>query len=161
MNIDVLNREGDVVAVAVVDDDCPAEIAGARWGLHEGYVARRPGKRGEARPWIFLHREILGISHLDYRQCRGDHRDGDPLNNRRNNLRATTAQQNAQNRPVRTRRGTYRGVTWKKDKAKWAATGCLNYQRKHLGYFNDEEEAAQEWRAQNMTHSDADLAVAR
>jgi hypothetical protein len=159
MNLILRDRDGNVRAIAAVDDDCPREIVEKTWYLDGEYVIRREDNRR-----VFLHREVLGISHLDYRQCRGDHRDGDPLNNRRSNLRSTTAQQNAQNRPQRTHRGTYRGVTWHKAKGKWQATGCLNYQRKHLGYFDDEEMAAravQEWRAQNMTHSDADREVAR
>jgi len=72
-----------------------------------------------------------------------DHRDGDALNNRRMNLRHATHHQNQMNMS-RHRDGTskYKGVFWFRRDSKWAAQICVDGNRKHLGYFSDEESAA-------------------
>lgn len=143
-----------------IDDDRVdlAELGG--WYVQaQGYIVREQVRQG-VRKLYWLHHEVMGT-----RPQRGvhlDHINGDRADNRRDNLRFTTVSQNAQNRPVRTKRGTYRGVTWKPDQGphgRWCARATINYKTHHIGYFDDEEEAARAviaWRAEHMTHSDAD-----
>lgn len=73
-----------------------------------------------------------------------DHINRNTLDNRKSNLRFVTAKENAQNRSKQ--KGTssrYRGVTWCKRNKKWlAAIRSIIGKRKHLGYFNIEEDAA-------------------
>jgi hypothetical protein len=141
-------------------DDHRADLMVRGWYIHtSGYVVRE--KFSDCRrTLLFLHHEVLGT-----RPERGvhlDHRNGNKLDNRYENLRLATVSQNLQNRPIRTKRGTYRGVTWKADQGpngKWCARAMINYKAYHIGYFEDEEEAARAviaWRAEHMTHSDAD-----
>lgn len=73
-----------------------------------------------------------------------DHIDRDPMNNRRDNLRLATGEQNSRNVPKTSakRSSIYKGVCWHKRKNKWIAMCAVNSRNKFLGYFNDEIEAA-------------------
>lgn len=72
-----------------------------------------------------------------------DHKDNNPLNNRRSNLRIASHSQNMQNRK-RHKNNTsgYKGVTWHKGKGKWRAAITVNKRKVHLGYFVNLEDAA-------------------
>ena len=72
-----------------------------------------------------------------------DHVNGDPLDNRRENLRLATNKQNSANKPKR--EGTssvYKGVHWHRRDRRWRASIKHNYKSIHLGSFLDEEDAA-------------------
>jgi hypothetical protein len=162
MLIPLKNKTGEIVAYTLVDDDLPESITKWRWRLNNsGYVMRdtTAGNR-KTRVHFILHREVLGVPREQ--KCHVDHINGDRLDNRRENLRVATPSENHQNRPVRTRRGTYRGVTWKvgkSGKGKWCARATIDYKTYHVGYYDDEEAAAlavMEWRREHMTHSTRD-----
>ena len=74
-----------------------------------------------------------------------DHIDGNPLNNRAQNLRAVSKQVNMQNRTRPHKQGTsgFLGVSWNKSECKWYAQ--LHHQRKHIhvGIFDTPEAAHQ------------------
>lgn len=157
MNIPLRNREGEVVAVVLVDDDVPNEVLAYRWYLSGGY-AKRDGQKDGKRYHVLMHRFLAGVTEPGCK-IHVDHINGDTLDNRRENLRVATPSQNAQNRPAKTKRGTYRGVTWSKHKRKWIARATINYRTFHIGEFFDEEAAAQavaDWRRKRMTHSTHD-----
>jgi hypothetical protein len=135
---------GVVSVFALVDeDDFPALIR-HRWRLDSrGYAVRnvRYGPRREGRQRaILMHREILGLRPGD--GVKTDHRNRDPLDNRRENLRVCTYAENNQNVPARGGSSEYRGVSWNKRARRWTATVRLRGKQHHLGYFDDELEAA-------------------
>lgn len=66
-----------------------------------------------------------------------DHRNGNKLDVRRENLRIVTPIQNAQARD----RGPFSGTT-RHHRGKWVAYVWINYKRTHLGLFADRAEAA-------------------
>jgi hypothetical protein len=70
-----------------------------------------------------------------------DHIDGNGLNNTRANLRICTSAQNICNCKGRSKTSKYKGVSWSK-RNKWASVISLNLKRIHIGYFDDEIEAA-------------------
>lgn len=71
-----------------------------------------------------------------------DHKDKDPFNNRRSNLRQSTKQQNAQNNSLRTDNTSgITGVQWHKQNGKWAAYININKVRTYLGLFDDKVDA--------------------
>lgn len=71
-----------------------------------------------------------------------DHRDGNPLNNRQDNLRECTHAQNQKNvpRPSHNTSG-FKGVYWCKQSQKWRARIAIDGKCKHLGLFITAEEA--------------------
>lgn len=106
----------------------------------------------------YLHRLLLGLEKGDPLQA--DHRDNDPLNNRRSNLRVVTRLQNAQNqRYDRTPYGRtpwpqsrHRGVHWNPSNGCWQAAAGLNGETIMLGLFDDEDRAAEVARAYRREH---------
>lgn len=141
----------------LLDDDRRdlAELPG--WYLNsDGYVVR--WNIDEYRV-DFMHHLALGVTPSTKKHV--DHKNRQKLDNRSANLRETTPSQNAQNRGRITSRGTYRGVYWNKGKNKWRAQATIDYKKHHVGYFDNETEAAaavSAWRAMHMTHADADRA---
>jgi hypothetical protein len=70
-----------------------------------------------------------------------DHRDGDPSNNRWDNLRpATVSQNNANRRPNRNNKSGFKGVVRHRI-GRWCARIKKNGRRYHLGSFATPEEA--------------------
>lgn len=85
---------------AIVDDDMLAFLSQWRWkakinGSGSGvYAVRNETRNGICRT-IRMHRVILGMGPDDPREV--DHINGQPLDNRRANLRPATRQENARN----------------------------------------------------------------
>lgn len=105
------------------------------------YVVRRIG--GRSKPHMqLLHRVILGLTNP---KIEGDHRSGDGLDNRRQNLRRATRVQNCRN-GKRRRNGTsiYRGVSWDSERRQWTASIRRKDRkgRESLGRFAGEVAAA-------------------
>jgi hypothetical protein len=95
------------------------------------YAATSTGKD------MFIHQLLLGIKD-------GDHKDRNGLNNRRNNLRPATRQQQQANHKKHSDGITsrYRGVSLHKQTNKYRATIVFNDKQKHLGLFIEEADAA-------------------
>lgn len=73
-----------------------------------------------------------------------DHIDGNPLNNRRENLRVVTHSQNMRNKAKRgsNMSSAFKGVSYNNKSGLWHATIFLNGKNKHLGSFTSEKSAA-------------------
>lgn len=92
--------------------------------------ARIQGKR------TYLYTFILGIKYVD-------HKDNNSLNNTRSNLRPYTSGQNAMNKHKQKGcTSKYKGVCWSTQHKKWKAYITFNHERKYLGMFETELEAA-------------------
>lgn len=152
------NRQGDVVAYAIIDA-CDARLAEYTWNLDgQGYV-RRDALVAEGfgkRRAVYLAREVAGCQPGDGLIV--DHWDRNKLNNRRSNLRVVTNAQNCQNRAPEGNRGSvsrFRGVH-PHSRGKWQAQFKLNGKTHYLGLFESEEEAARAAataRAEHMPYS--------
>jgi len=105
-----------------------------------GWYKNPSGGRQRRRTTLPLHHAILG------KPPKGnviDHYNHNGLDNRKDNLRTVTHQQNTLNR--RSSRNTsskYKGVCWSKGENKWRAHIRFNKKSIHLGYFTCEKEAA-------------------
>ncbi len=86
-----------------------------------------------------LHRYILGVADS---RIFIDHIDHNGLNNRRGNLRACSNQQNCMNRRPLNATSQFKGVAWKNKNKKWVSTININAKQIHLGYFDNEIQAA-------------------
>ncbi len=72
-----------------------------------------------------------------------DHINGDPLDNRRSNLRVCTHAQNLQNkRKAKHGRALFKGLAWRADIQKWQVSVARGGKRYHLGFFLDQGAAA-------------------
>lgn len=131
---------------ALVDEADYNALSQFRWRVgSRGYVMRNyqigHGRKGRKVCVALMHRDLLGLLRGDKRQ--GDHINGDPLDNRRANLRLATAAQQRQNIHPPTRgSSSHRGVGWHKQTGRWRAMIGLDGRQYHLGYFDAEEEAA-------------------
>lgn len=130
--------------IAIVDDDVYAKLSCFKWSLHgDGYAAR--GYNSNKRIVIVkLHHEVIGKPTEGYEV---DHINGDKLDNRKDNLRFVTHQQNMWNRgKLKTNSSfasKYIGVTWRHERNKWRSRITLpNGKRMYLGSFEKEEDAA-------------------
>ncbi len=104
------------------------------------YPARASGKGGI---FIYMHREIL-------KPAKGmctDHINGNPLDNRRSNLRICTQQQNSCNQKIKSNNTTgYKGVSYRPHFKKYEAGIWKNNKRIYLGLFETAKEAAQAYK---------------
>lgn len=127
---------------ALVDDEDYAELIRHRWFVSESgskVYACRQKMVDYARSSIYMHRQILGVPPDVY----VDHKNGNGLDNQRNNIRPATNSQNQQNRPPASGCSSiYTGVCWQKNRHTWNAYITINRRRIHLGVFYDEESAA-------------------
>lgn len=78
-----------------------------------------------------------------------DHRNGNPLDCRRHNLRWASPGGNATNRRKQSRPATsmFKGVSWNKEHERWVAQIRHLGVQKHLGYFCAEDDAARAYDA--------------
>jgi hypothetical protein len=125
--------------ISLIDDEDAPKIRG--FGLHvnsKGYVEIRWQEDGSLKSML-LHRLVFG-------ECSGkmiDHINGNPLDNRKQNLRAVTRAENQQNSKLYKSNTTGRkGVIWHVAARKYNARIQVNGKRINLGYFDTAEEAS-------------------
>lgn len=123
--------------VALVDDEDYPLVIPHRWHLHED------GRRRYARGMvdgkrILMHRFIMQPA----RHEKIDHRNGNCLDNRKENLRICSDSLNRANAPKQEGyyHSEYKGVS--KSGGRWFAQIKVQGRKIHLGTFTDEREAA-------------------
>lgn len=127
----------------LVDDDVFEWASKFNW--HAGkrknttYAIRTIKRKGKTFK-ILLHREILQAP----KDLQVDHRDGEGLNNLRENLRLATSAQNKYNMHNRRKGKTsrFKGVMRHHTAPKWMARIQTAGSVKYLGLFESEEDAA-------------------
>ena len=138
--------------VALVDEEDYGRLSQHKWFAQRGkrttYAAR--DQHAPARRRMYMHREILGLP--DGRTMNADHKNGNGLDNRRENLRVGTQSQNLANRAGWGKTSRYKGVTWNKKRGVWVASVCVNYKHHFLGHFSLEEEAARAYDVAALQH---------
>jgi hypothetical protein len=128
---------------AIVDDEDFARANRFKWSAKKApqrrglwYAYRIIGHRNRSHPITeWLHHFIQGSKHQT------DHRDGNGLNNQKNNLRHCNFSQNSANRRLNSNNSTgFKGVTMRRDKfiAQIGRKGA----GKWIGSFDSSEEAA-------------------
>lgn len=112
------------------------EIAGSIDKVHGYRKIRLDGKDYRAHRLVFLY--VTG----SWPKEQIDHIDGDKLNNRFENLREVSPQENGRNQGVRVNNTSgHVGVCWHKALNKWQAQIMVNGKDLYLGLFDDLEEA--------------------
>lgn len=138
-----LRKGGAIVAWTVVDPENFADLDRYCWTLSTDGYAQRVSKSDGRSVNVFMHRLVLGDVDPSLHV---DHIDGDPLNNRRSNLRTATRTQNMQNMRNSPRRkaGRLKGVKYQAASKTRPWFGGINYNGSviNLGYYASEAEAA-------------------
>lgn len=123
----------------VLIDKEDAEIC-KKYGWHlnkEGYVISSFGCYKTDRHRIYLHNYIMESIHLG----KYDHANGNRLDNRKQNLRLCTQQQNAINRiPIKNK---HPGVGFDKKRNKWYVAIGEHGKTHYVGRYNTEREAVE------------------
>lgn len=121
----------------MIDDGDFEAVSKYKWHYSSGYAKRNGMVHGKKR--------ILRMHHMIVPLRDGfmiDHKNGDGLDNRRDNLRLVTKSQNMMNMAttVASKSG-YKGVSWHKYANKWRAYIVKNYRQINLGLFDDKLDA--------------------
>jgi hypothetical protein len=107
------------------------------WGYARGTRPSTTTKSGYTT--ILMHRLVINAKSGE----QIDHVNGNPLNNRRCNLRKCTNAQNQMNRRKSSGRlSIFKGVTYHKGCEKWQAQIKTNQRSVYLGLFKNEADAA-------------------
>jgi hypothetical protein len=112
-----------------------------RIGQKLGYVTNSDGyvKLGLLGKYYCAHRLIF-MMFYGYMPKRIDHIDGNPANNRIENLREVTNVQNCQNSKKRiTNTSGYKNVNWRKDRQHWRVDIKINGKSFYFGSYDDIE----------------------
>jgi len=138
--------------LAIVDDEDASRLSKFIWWFN-GTVSRV-----EHRHYKTYHYSMANTVMNNY-DVMFDHKDRNPLNNQKNNLRVATYSQNCRN--VAKKPNTiskYKGVSFHKTKKKWIASIRKDRTLIHLGYFELETDAAKAYDAK-AKEIDKDFAV--
>lgn len=123
---------------ALVDDEDFKNLSQFNWCISfYGYAVRRFA--GSKSKIVWMHREIMNPP----KEMEIDHKDNNPLNNQKSNLRIATHSENSKNHKLsKNNKVGYKGIHWREDAKKWRTQIIFNYKKIHLGYFKDKKEAA-------------------
>lgn len=109
--------------------------------------------RTESEGKKYLVHRLIFLYHKGFMPAEIDHEDGNPLNNKINNLRAATHFQNMANvkKPITNTSGL-KGVCWHKREQKWRAQINVNNKKMYLGSFASREQAHEAYKAAALHH---------
>lgn len=128
---------------ALVDDEDFEELNQFKWHAivaRDTFYAVRKIYTNKEKVSTMMHRVILGTTN---KKIQIDHKDGNGLNNQKNNLRESTASQNQSNTSYQKNNAfKHKGVGWHKGASKYRARITLNGKEYHLGLFEDIIDAA-------------------
>jgi hypothetical protein len=95
--------------------------------------------------WLYVHGEWPSL-HID-------HINGNPHDNRIENLRLADDHQNCANSKIsKNNKSGLKGVSWSKAKRRWTAHICVRRKRMWLGYFDDADGAKRAYDAAAKKH---------
>jgi hypothetical protein len=139
LTVPVKSAQGDHSALVSPEDY--DRLMGFKWRLWNGYVMATvgPHKAGESTLY-HMARLVLDLEHGN--ELEADHINFDPLDNRRENLRAVTHAQNVRHSPSRGGTSAYRGVSWVTRDRRWQAQAGFMGKKHGLGHYADERDAA-------------------
>ena len=129
--------------VAIIDDDNWDLVSGFKWRAVKGhntwYALATSRRDGGGHRAVLMHRLLLGLTDPTIKT---DHRDGDGLNNQRENIRACSDAENGRNRRKNVNNSSgFKGARWHKGAGRWVAQIWFNGKQKYLGLYSTPQEA--------------------
>ena len=115
---------------------------GTALGAEAGSIHKSGYKLTGVNKRLYMNHRLIFLMHYGYLPKHLDHIDGDKTNNRIENLREATHQENIWNRKIhKNNKSGVKGVSWDKTKKKWAAQCMVNKKLHRLGFYKDLEMA--------------------
>ncbi|MFP4698669.1 MAG: HNH endonuclease [Eubacteriales bacterium] len=132
--IELYNKNNEVVNYFLIDKEDVEKIKKYKWYLRSNnYVGT-----GGDNETIYLHRYIVDCPDDLF----VDHSNHNKLDNRKDNLRICSWSQNNINRKMQSNNiSGYTGVWFDNEKEQWVAAITFDYNRIHIGYFKNKEDA--------------------
>ena len=128
--IEIFNKKKEKIYETIIDEENYYDLIKYPWYMSHNYISGLINKNQ-----CLLHRYVLNYTGKHYI----DHINNNKLDNRKSNLRIVTVEQNSMNRISGKKSSSkYIGVSFNKNTRKWRA----NIKRIHLGYFENEIDAA-------------------
>jgi len=125
--------------VVLYDEEDTELIAQYTWYVGHGYAATMDRHKDGSVYLLYMHRRIMEAPE----RMIVDHINGDPLDNRKENLRFCTHSENMRNRKLNNNNTSgYKGVALDKQTKKFRARIRVNRVLKELGSFQTALEAA-------------------
>lgn len=130
----------------IVDDEDFDRVNEHRWWINKQRGKfRAHGRIDKTQKLIKVHRFILNVYNP---KIMIDHINMNPLDNRKENLRIVTNQQNSVNKKLnKNNKSGYKGVFYSERDKKWVSKVKYNYKNINLGRFKTKEEAAHAYNA--------------
>lgn len=129
--------------VAIIDDEDYERVSKINWQAskksYDKHYARGSTYKGNRKNnYFLLHRFILNAP----KGKDVDHINGDTMDNRKENLRICTHQENCRNADRKKRKCSYKGVRKVSGTNKYSAYIKIEEKQKYLGMFHTQEDAA-------------------
>ena len=126
------DKQNNEIARALIDLEYVDLVKDYKWYLNAGNEYARNDQVGYLHRFIMKPADDMIVDHINHNK----------LDNRCDNLRICTQQENAQNISIRSDNTSgVTGVTWDKSRGKWAAYIHVNNKKKFLGRFKTKKEA--------------------
>lgn len=145
-----IKLRGNKNKFTLVNDEDFEKLNQYKWGFDGSYAVREEKMlhlvRGKK---VYLHRKLLN----DPQGLEVDHINHNKLDNRKENLRIVTHQQNNWNNRLRaTNTSGYTGVYLDKRRLKWDAMITVDKKNIYLGSFKEKAEAARAYQSAKKRH---------
>ncbi len=125
--------------ICIIDDQDAKLFEKHKWHLVNGYAQTEVGsRRNGTRKTLRLHRLIMNAGSGQMI----DHKNRNPLDNRRSNLRFCDKSTNGMNRPAQSNNTSgFKGVSFHKPRGRWRAYITVMKKTRHLGLFDTADDA--------------------
>lgn len=125
---------------SIIDEEDYERVIQHKWCASDSGNGIFYGYRKNNGKTVLLHRFIMNVSD---KSIEVDHKNNNPLDNRKSNLRTCSRLNNNRNKsPHKNSTSKYLGVSWDKIRSKWKSNIYVNKKLVYLGRFESEIDAA-------------------
>ena len=138
------NRKREKIYEAIIDINQKEKIKQYIWTHHQ--YSNKEYIYAYNRNVGCMHRFLLNVDKKNLKSII-DHKNGNTLDNRLENLRLCSRQENSQNSKMRkNNKSGYKGIWFRKDTKKWGSSIKINEKTYYIGQFDTKEEAIEKYK---------------